>query len=486
MNDMEVFLAKLCDNEVDRSTFLKMSSLLDSPDEVSVDVINKFGELLKEIILRYNELKISEQESNTNCVELKELFNCGEKKLSSISRECKSREKCQCALRALFNLLPSQNYNDEKNRQLFPIKPLANVLRNVILAKGDIQPLLEVVEEYHKYEDIRLSIWKGLELAAKVESGLLSPTHVKNIIDIVNLIGAQPPDSEVGPKNFFCQIKEGLLAYKGMSECTLNLWKVLSCVDLPPNLKQTLLVTLLEHLLPRMKSPIFLTDYFMAALDEGGAISLLALQGIYVLVQKFNITYPDVYTKLYSLVQPDIFSTPYKSRFYYLLDIFLSSTHLPEALVGGFAKKFARLSLLAPSVDKCILLSMICNLLIRHRGLMKLVNNIDGDQVEHDPYDSDEADPSLSRAMESSLWEVKLLQDHVLPSVSSGAMFINNPLPNVEIDLGPLLDAHFSEVFHKELKKKTKNPPLCFEKPTSLLVPRMETGLSFWTLLVSE
>jgi U3 small nucleolar RNA-associated protein 19 len=62
--------------------------------------------------------------------------------------------------------------------------------------------------------------------------------------------------------------------------------------------------------------------------------------------------------------------------------------------------------------------SFIHNLMHRHRGLVKL---IDDDNRRHDlfddPYLADEPQPAKSRAMDSSLWEIKSLCQHVLPQV---------------------------------------------------------------------
>ncbi|KAL1131557.1 hypothetical protein AAG570_011174 [Ranatra chinensis] len=220
-------------------------------------------------------------------------------------------------------------------------------------------------------------------------------------------------------------------------------------VDLKPTTKQKLLVVLIEQLMPRMENPIFLTDYFMSCLDEGGAISLLGLQGIFNLIQKHNINYPNIYNKLYSLLAADIFSTTYKARFFYLSDIFLTSTHLPEAMVAGFVKKLARLSLMAPPGDIIMMMAFIKNLIIRHPGLKKMLRHSPGQDVKTDPYIFEEADPSKSRAIDSSLWEVQLLQHHVLPGVAASAMFISKPLSPTETDLGDLLEVTTEEVSPK-------------------------------------
>lgn len=105
----------------------------------------------------------------------------------------------------------------------------------------------------------------------------------------------------------------------------------------------------------------------------GGAVSLLALQGVFTLIQKHNITYPNIYEKLYTLFEPEIFHTKYKARLFYLADIFLTSTHLPEILVAAFIKRLARLSLISPPQDAVIIMYFIGNLLLRHLGLKRLI-----------------------------------------------------------------------------------------------------------------
>lgn len=73
------------------------------------------------------------------------------------------------------------------------------------------------------------------------------------------------------------------------------------------------------------------------------------------------------------MFEPEIFHTKFKARLFYLADIFLSSTHLPENLVAAFVKRLARLSLIAPPQDIIIILYFIGNLMLRHPGLKRLI-----------------------------------------------------------------------------------------------------------------
>lgn len=157
-------------------------------------------------------------------------------------------------------------------------------------------------------------------------------------------------------------------------------------------------------------------------------------------MQKQNITYPDVYEKLYNMFYPRMFHNKYKARLFYLADIFLTSTHLPENLVAAFVKRLARLALQSPTEDAVIMIRFVCNLLLRHTGLQKLIRASHAVDEVSDPYNQTETDPVKSEAINSSLWEITLLQKHVVPEVANAARFINSSLPVMEFDLAPLLD----------------------------------------------
>jgi len=105
--------------------------------------------------------------------------------------------------------------------------------------------------------------------------------------------------------------------------------KVWACVmhwELTPQLHKQLLIVLLERVISHLEKPVLLTDFLMDSLDADGPIGVLALQGVFILVTKHNLEYPNIFTKLYSMFEPEIFHTKYKARLFYLSDLFLSST----------------------------------------------------------------------------------------------------------------------------------------------------------------
>lgn len=173
---------------------------------------------------------------------------------------------------------------------------------------------------------------------------------------------------------------------------------------------------------------------------------MLALQGVFILIQHHNLTYPKLYEKLYSMFEPEIFHTKFKARLFYLADIFLSSSHLPENLVAAFVKRLARLSLVAPPQDITTIIYFIGNLILRHPGLKRLICHPIGGEIPRDPFVMDERDPVQSNALESSLWEIASLQQHVMPSIAQAAKVIFNPLPKVEWNLGSFLEVNENDV----------------------------------------
>ena len=228
-----------------------------------------------------------------------------------------------------------------------------------------------------------------------------------------------------------------------------------------------ILILLTDKVMPVLKNPLFFTDFLMNSYNVGGAISLLALNGVFFLITKHNLEYPDFYKKLYSLCTPELMHAKYRARFFYLANLFLASSHLPEYLVAAFVKRFSRLCLTAPANSILLVLPFIGNLLLRHKGLVKMIDNSE----EH--FIMDEPDPSKSKAVESGLWEIKTLQNHTLPQVAQAAKFINKSLPQMEWNIADYLETTYEDMFSTEAKKKIfVNVPLTFERPNGLAFPK--------------
>ncbi|KAF0509118.1 CBF-domain-containing protein [Gigaspora margarita] len=257
------------------------------------------------------------------------------------------------------------------------------------------------------------------------------------------------------------------------SDCWLALLKL----PMKQESYKKILLIMHKKIIPHMLQPTMLMDYLTESYNAGGAISLLALNGLFTLIHEHNLDYPDFYKKLYNLFDRNLMHVKYRSRFFRLVDLFLSSTHLPVQLVASFIKRMSRLSLTSPPHGIVILIPLIYNLIRRHPSCMVLIHRPyeiksrteDGghiNNISEDPYVFDEPDPMNSNAIASSLWELKTLQNHYLPNVATLAKIFQDKFNKPSYNLEDFLDHTYATLFEAETSKKPKKTPaLAFEKP---------------------
>uniref|UniRef100_A0A8D0L6N2 Nucleolar complex associated 4 homolog n=1 Tax=Sphenodon punctatus TaxID=8508 RepID=A0A8D0L6N2_SPHPU len=363
-----------------------------------------------------------------------------------------------------------------KGKICFPRELLKLVVASLIPVEADSSLLISQFQQYLEYDDVRFFAMKAVaDNIGHVMQRMKEappPVYQQNVFSLISSISVPSRESEIA--NFLVKqagnyeewkvskLKEHRLAFERM-------WLGFLKHKLPSSLYRKVLVILHDSILPHMNEPTLLIDFLTAAYDIGGAISLLALNGLFILIHQHNLEYPDFYKKLYSLIDPSIFHVKYRARFFSLADLFLSSSHLPAYLVAAFIKRLSRLALTAPPQALLMVIPFLCNLLRRHPACKVLVHRPSGpaDLLE-DPYVMDAEEPSESRALESSLWELQTLQNHYYPDVAKAAAAINQSLSLLEDDITELLDLSASELFDKELKKKTPTVPLEFEQVRGL------------------
>ena len=61
------------------------------------------------------------------------------------------------------------------------------------------------------------------------------------------------------------------------------------CFQMSTNLYKKILVNLHEKVIPGMSNPLLLADFLTTSYNVGGAISLLALNGLFILVNYYNL-----------------------------------------------------------------------------------------------------------------------------------------------------------------------------------------------------
>lgn len=195
---------------------------------------------------------------------------------------------------------------------------------------------------------------------------------------------------------------------KAFQDC----WLAALCNVVEGDELKTLLNTRSHQFISRFPNPEQLMDFYTLCYDKGGPLALVALDGLFQLIEKRNLDYPDFYKKLYALFDRDLMHIKYRSHFFRLVDIFLASTHLPGALVASFLKRMARLSLSAPPPAIVTVIPFVYNLLKRHPSCLFMLHRTGYDynalreRGMQDPFDMEEEDPLKTEAIESCLWEL--------------------------------------------------------------------------------
>ncbi|XP_072271810.1 nucleolar complex protein 4 homolog [Pyxicephalus adspersus] len=363
-----------------------------------------------------------------------------------------------------------------KNDYRFSRPLLKLVVTGLLSEDKDFSPLIIRFQEYLEYDDVRYYtmylVYEHITQIQKNTKESLTAAFQNNVFGLLSSIN-MPVDSELS--HFLVEKKEKsddwkpaqLKEHKKVFE---KVWMTFLKDKLSVNLYKKVLMILHESILPHMAKPTLMIDFLTAAYDVGGAISLLALNGLFVLIHQHNLEYPDFYKKLYSLLDPSVFHVKYRARFFHLANLFLSSTHLPVYLVAAFAKRLSRLSLTAPPEVLLMIIPFICNLIRRHPACRPLIHRPTAPgELASDPYIMEEKDPAKCQALESSLWELEALQNHYYPDVVRAANVISRALSMQESDISGLLELSSYELFEKQMKKRFGSVPLEFEPVRGLL-----------------
>ncbi|CAE6480274.1 unnamed protein product [Rhizoctonia solani] len=252
-----------------------------------------------------------------------------------------------------------------------------------------------------------------------------------------------------------------------------------------PSLAARALAVLHRGVMPHMDKPVRLMDWVGGCVDFGGSIGLLALNALFTLIKDYNLDFPDFYTRLYAFLTRDVMHLKYRARFFRLTDIFLSSTHLPAAILASFIKRLARLSLTAPPAAIIMIIPFVYNVLKRHPALMVMIHRVD-DEAELDPFDEKETSPLRTNALESSLWELVSHRDHYLSSVSTLAKIFSEAFTKPSYALEDFLDHTYATLFETEAKRKLKKDPAVALEAAANLFPASALGEGQTSDVVSE
>ncbi|KAK9456518.1 CBF/Mak21 family-domain-containing protein [Dipodascopsis uninucleata] len=334
--------------------------------------------------------------------------------------------------------------------------------------------ILELVESYvNVYEDVRYYFFQSVGIIAseirEAPNGEVNDRFTSNALSALYNI-SKFPANDYSISQFLIELpgdeKHPLKRITSHRAAFQDAWLAVLRLPLKTNQYKLVLQVMHKKIIPNMSKPQMLMDFLTDSYDSGGSISLLALNGLFSLMQEYNLDYPNFYPKLYALLDRNIMHMKYRSRFFRMLDLFLSSSHLPALLIASFCKKLSRLSLSAPPSAIVIIVPFIYNLLKRHTTCNVLLQRIDVSSEDvalkygmNDPYDNDASDPLITGALESSLWELISLQSHYHPNVATLAKILSEPFHKPSYNLEDFLDHSYSTMLDAEFNKNIRNPP---------------------------
>lgn len=308
--------------------------------------------------------------------------------------------------------------------------------------------------QYYLYANLAemLDEWRGIKtddelerISSKVYTVLRIPLLFVNsdkIKDLTTWVLGKLPLNAYKPTQFQSHFQRSFLAFLAYPMSTQQYKNVL--------------LILHKRVIPYMAQPTrlmdFLTDCYNVSGDE--IIPILALNSLYELMKQYNLEYPDFYTKLYSLLTPQLLYTRYRGRFFRMCDLFLSSTHLSVNLVASFIKKLARLAVVLSASGVVIVIPFIYNQLKRHPSCMIMVHKPDASSVKEDPFDVAEKDPLKTNAMASSLWELETLMSHYHPNISTLARIFAEPFRKPNYNMEDFLDWSYASLMESEKTRK--------------------------------
>ena len=367
-----------------------------------------------------------------------------------------------------------------KDENVWRVGPFYELLQTLLLhSQSSIAKELLLEKYVEEYDDVRFFALQGIvRLLSRTaeEDQANSGILVDSILDCMVAIENLPQSSEDVFKFFAdsSSSKHGLRSSNAHRKACQDAWLALLRRPLKASQRKNILNKVTSHIAPVLTRPELLMDFLTTSFDTGGATSLLALSGIFHLITTCNLDYPHFYSKLYSLIDADILHSKHRSRFFRLLDTFLSSSHLPATLVASFIKRLSRLALSAPPAGIVAVIPFVYNMLQRHRrctfmlhrephpsflAWQTLASKADTAVLE-DPFDTDETDPAKTNALESSLWELDTLRSHYHPNVATLAGIMAQQFTKREYQLEDFLDHSYATLVEAELGKEVKRAPM--------------------------
>ncbi|KAK9248913.1 CBF/Mak21 family-domain-containing protein [Lipomyces tetrasporus] len=462
-----------------------LNEYLDSEDPqvallAATALFRSFARMLAAGLLNKPKSQSAGNAQETLTLWLRDRYQHFKRKLVSLLNS-ENAESALTSLTILVRLMKEESIHLAPTKgEYYFAKALFKRILHALLIQSDDELLLEFVEKYaNKYDDLRYYFFHFSGLLANDAMADQSESHktafTTNLLSALYSIDNLPTE-DAHLNEFWVELpeknKQPVAKLSAQKAAFQDSWLAVLRLPLTGDQYKYILQIMHRKIVPHMNKPQTLMDFLTDSYDAGGATSLLALNALFSLMQMYNLDYPNFYTKLYALLDRNVMHVKYRSRFFRLLDLFLSSTHLPALLVASFIKRLSRLAISAPPSAIVIIIPFVYNLLKRHNTcnvLLQRVDTTDAEEDHRDPFVADETDPMKSGALDSSLWELATLQSHYHPNVAMLAKIISEPFHKPSYNIEDFMDHSYNTMLDAEFTKTIRNQPVIeYELPRTL------------------
>ena len=142
---------------------------------------------------------------------------------------------------------------------------------------------------------------------------------------------------------------------KEFSDC----WQLLLSLPMSNKTIKIILKYLPQEVIPYLQNPLLLADYLSSTVRRGGVVALLGIESLFDMILQYNLDYPDFFSALYSLCNPETFSARHRAKFMRLLHRSLQSSNIPSYVAASFAKKLVHLCLHIPAPPALFCLTQV-------------------------------------------------------------------------------------------------------------------------------
>ena len=286
--------------------------------------------------------------------------------------------------------------NAERLFQLLLMIPIPKSLEEMEQGKYLFEPLTKVNDEDES--DDESSVAKSNQSDDNDQDSSDDESTSDDDQDTLQALGKRKRETQSPAKRLVAK------RYNAHKKALAHAWLAVLKLPLPthPALKMALQF-LPSHVLPHVPNPLLFADFFMQAYRYTGSsvISVLSLDGLFLLMTQYGLEYPLFYTSLYRLLQPSVLYVKYRTKFLELLTkCLVANDLLPGHLVAAFCKRTLRAALVAPPPGILVSLALVANLLRKYPECASLIHRDDEttNGMDHkDPFDAETNDPTQTR-----------------------------------------------------------------------------------------